>query len=239
MKQSGGPRFCRQQNFRKQSAGPVVVSGRSLSGVFRVLVGSAACAAVVAWPGQASAGPWFEGRAGAGVTSGHFEWEDQYIDAETGERAIAHDEGGPFGIAFGLGAVGGYAVNQQTALGITGRIEIAPYLEDANPRYASVDLHLLWALGSTFAFRPARSFELRVTPEWAFASFAGSTQDIGADDNVFAFEDVSGPGLGFSLGYQSAPGWGFSTAANVVVLSGEHTKLTMLTLTLLASYSTW
>jgi hypothetical protein len=97
----------------------------------------------------------------------------------------------------------------------------------------------LAAVGSTLAFRPARAFELRVTPEWAFARFAGSTQAIGAWDNVYEHENVSGPGLGFALGYVSAPGWGFSAASNVALLSGEHTTLTLLTFTLLASWSTW
>jgi hypothetical protein len=207
--------------------------------IFRKLVWWAAFAAVTAWSGLATAEPWLEGRAGAGITSGHFEWEDEYTVSKTGQTAIAHDEGGPFGVAIALGAVGGYALNHQFAVGLTGRIELAPYIEDANPRYASVTTHALWAVGSTFAFRPVRSLELRVAPEWAFASFAGSRQEIGADDNVFEFEGVNGPGLGFSLGYCSEPGWGFSTAANVVVLSGEHTNLTALTFTLLASYSTW
>ena len=216
-----------------------MVSGRALPGIFRLLFGSTVFAIATTWPAAASAEPWFEGRAGAGVTSGHFEWEDEYVVADTGERAIAHDEGGPFGIAFGLGVVGGYAVNRQTALGITGRIELAPYIEEAKPRYASLTMHMLWAVGSTFAFRPAPSLELRIAPEWAFARFVGSRTEIGADDNIFEFEGVNGPGLGFLVGYQSAPGWGFSTAANVVLLSGEHTKLTALTFTLLASYSTW
>ncbi len=207
--------------------------------IFPKLVRWAAFGGVTAWSGVASAGPWFEGRGGAGVTSGHWEWEGEFVDSETGQTMIAHDESGPFGIAFGLGAVGGYALNRQFALGLTGRIELSPYLEEAHPRYGSVEMHLLWALGSTFAFRPVRSLELRIAPEWAFARFVGSRTDIGADDNVFEFENVNGPGLGFSLGYVSEPGWGFSTAANVVVLSAEHTHLTTLTFSLLASYSTW
>ena len=79
-----------------------MVSGRALPGIFRLLFGSTVFAIATTWPAAASAEPWFEGRAGAGVTSGHFEWEDEYVVADTGERAIAHDEGGPFGIAFGL-----------------------------------------------------------------------------------------------------------------------------------------
>lgn len=196
-------------------------------------------ACFVAYPDHAEAKPWLEGRGGIGVTSGHFEFEKEYTDQKTGQTAIAHDEGGPFGVAIALGAVGGWAVNEQVALGLTGRLELAPYVEDVNPRYASVDSHLLAALGSTFAFRPARSFELRVAPEWAFARFTGSIQEIGASDNVFEFESVSGPGLGFALGYCSAPGWGFSAGTNVALLSGEHTKLTLLTFTLLASWSSW
>lgn len=195
--------------------------------------------AVFAWSGGASAGPWFEGRGGAGLTSGHFEWEDEYTDSKTGQTAVAHDEGGPFGVAIALGAVGGYAFTKQMAAGVTGRIELAPYIENANPRYSSLTMHMLWAVGPTLAFRPAPSLELRIATEWAFARFTGSRQEIGADDNVFEFEPVNGPGFGFSLGYVSEPGWGFSTAANVVALSGEHTTLTAFTFTLLASYSTW
>lgn len=190
--------------------------------------------------GAAKAKPWLEGRGGFGVTSGHFEFEKEYFDSKLGQTAIAHDEGGPFGVvAVALGAVAGWGVNEQAALGLTGRLELAPYIEDVNPRYASVDAHLLAAVGSTFAFRPARSFELRVTPEWAFARFTGSTQDIGAVDNVYEHESVSGPGLGFALGYVSAPGWGFSGGTNIALLSNEHTKLTLLTFTLIASWSSW
>jgi hypothetical protein len=195
--------------------------------------------AVVAWAGVASAGPWIEGRAGAGITSGHFEYEGEYFDPKMGQTVRFRDEGGPFGIAIGLGAVGGYALDRQFALGLTGRIELAPYIEGAHSRYASIEMHMLYALGSTFAFRPAKGLELRIAPEWAFASFAGSNAEIGAADNVFEFEGVNGPGLGFSMSYVSEPGWGFSTAANVVALSGERTTLTALTFTLLASYSTW
>jgi hypothetical protein len=189
--------------------------------------------------GIVNAKPWIEGRAGVGLTSGHYEFEKEYAGALTMQPGVAHDEGGPFGIAIALGVAGGYAVNEQVALGLSGRIELAPYLENINPRYASLDLHTLAAVGSTFAFRPAPSFELRVTPEWAFASFAGSSLDIGAEDNVFEFENLSGPGLGFSLGYCSAPGFGVSGSTNVVLLSSEHQMLSLLTFTVLASWSNW
>jgi hypothetical protein len=56
---------------------------------------------------------------------------------------------------------------------------------------------------------------------------------------VFTFEAVDGPGLGFSVGYASAPGWGFALGTNVVFLSGEHTRLALLGMTLLASWSSW
>ena len=191
------------------------------------------------YSGVANAKLWFEGRGGLGVTSGHFEFEKEYLARKTGQTAIAHDEGGPFGVAIALGAVAGWSVNEQAALGLTGRLELAPYIENVSPRHANVNSHLLAAIGSTFAFRPARSFELRVVPEWAFARFTGDVQAIGADDNVFEHENVSGPGLGMALGYCSAPGWGFSAASNVALLSGEHTKLTLLTFTLLASWSSW
>ena len=189
--------------------------------------------------GAASAKPWLEGRGGLGVTSGHFEFEKEYFDSKTGQTAIAHDEGGPFGVAIALGAVAGWAVNEQAALGLTGRLELAPYIENVSPLYSTVDSHLLAAVGSTFAYRPARSFELRVAPEWAFARFTGSTQGIGADDNVYEHENVSGPGLGFALGYVSSPGWGFSAGTNLALLSSEHTKLTLLTFTLIATWSSW
>jgi hypothetical protein len=207
--------------------------------VVRTGIRRAAFVLVFAWPGLASAGPWIEGRAGAGVTSGHFEFDKEYESATFGGTAIAHGEGGPFGIAIALGVVGGYALNRQFALGVSARVELAPYIEKVTPLYSTVDAHLLAGVGSTFAFRPARSLELRVAPEWAFARFAGSTLDIGAEDNVFEHENVNGPGLGFSLGYCSEPGWGFATAANVARLSSEHTSFTLLTVTLLASYSTW
>jgi hypothetical protein len=193
----------------------------------------------LSYPETLSATPWVEGRGGLGVTAGHFEFEKEYFDGKLGQTAIAHDEGGPFGVAIALGAVGGWAVNERAALGVTGRLELAPYLRDVNPRYSSVDAHLLAAIGSTLAYRPARSFELRVVPEWAFASFAGSTQEIGASDNVYEHDSVNGPGLGFSVGYASAPGWGFAAAGNVVYLASEHTELTLLTFTLLASWSSW
>ena len=189
--------------------------------------------------GAASAKPWLEGRGGLGVTSGHFEFEKEYFDSQTGQAAIAHDEGGPFGITIALGAVAGWGVNELAALGLTGRLELAPYIEDVNPRYSTVSSHLLAAVGSTFAFRPAHSFELRATPEWVFARFMGETQLIGADDNVYEHENVSGPGLGFALGYVSSPGWGFSAGTNLAVLSSEHTKLTLLTFTLIATWSSW
>ena len=205
----------------------------------RSVAAMAALFATCVGAAPASAQPWIEGRAGAGVTSGHFEFEKEYQSSTTGQPAIAHAEGGPFGIAIALGVVGGYALNRQFALGLTGRLELAPYVEEATPLYSTVDAHLLAAAGSTFAFRPTRSLELRVAPEWAFARFTGSTLDIGADDNVYEHENVDGPGLGFSFSYCSEPGWGFATAVNVARLSSEHTSFTLLTVTLLASYSTW
>jgi hypothetical protein len=211
----------------------------SLRAVPRAIASSAVLLAASAWSDVAIAQPWFEGRAGLGVVAGHFEFEKEYLSAKTGEPAIAHDEGGPFGVAVALGLVGGYAVGEEVALGLTGRLELAPYVRDVNPRYASVDAHLLAAIGSTLAYRPAPEFELRVSPEWAFADFIGSVQEIGADDNVFEHEAASGPGLGVSVGYASAPGWGFAMAGNVVFVAGAHTELTLLTLTLLASWSSW
>jgi hypothetical protein len=182
---------------------------------------------------------WLEGRAGAGVTTGHYEFEKEYESAELGQTLNAHDAGGPFGIPIALGVVGGYGFGKQWALGLSGRVELAPYIESINPRYSSLDMHLLAGVGPALAYRPARSLELRLTPEWAFAEFTGSLEEIGAEDNVFEFEALSGPGVGFSLGYASAPGWGFATAANVAVLSSEHQSLALLTFTILASWSSW
>jgi hypothetical protein len=215
------------------------------SRTFAEPLGKSRCAALAiflsasSYEGAAHAKPWLEGRGGLGVTSGHFEFEKEYFDSQLGQEVIAHDEGGPFGVAIALGAVAGWAVNERAALGLTGRIELAPYVENVQPRFSTVDSHLLTAIGSTFAYRPARAFELRVAPEWAFASFTGSTLGIGADDNIYEHETVNGPGLGFALGYCSAPGWGFSGATNVALLSSEHTKLTLLTFTLLANWSSW
>lgn len=211
----------------------------SLRAVPGAIASSSLLLLVSTWSGVANAEPWFEGRAGLGVVAGHFEFEKEYLSAKTGAPAIAHDEGGPFGVAIALGLVAGYAVNQQAALGLTGRLELAPYVRNVNPRYASVDAHLLAAIGSTFAFRPAPNFELRGTPEWVFADFSGGVQEIAADDNVFEHEAASGPGLGISVGYASAPGFGFAMAGNVVFVAGAHTELTLLTLTLLASWSSW
>ena len=186
----------------------------------------------------AHAKPYIEGRLGGGVTSGHYEFEKAY-PTQDGVSAIAHDEGGPLGLAIGLGASGGFAFDERWAVGLGARIEIAPYLEEIRPRHSSVTTHLLVGVGPAFAFRPTPTLELALNPEWVFLRFAGSTNDIGSPDNVFEFESMSGPGLGISLGHRWKSGFGLSLGLNVAALSSEHQTYFPLTTVLATSFSTF
>jgi len=178
------------------------------------------------------------GRNGAGVVTGNFEFEKDYRSA-SGESLVARDEGRVLGIAVGAAAELGVAFDSRLAVGAFARLEIAPYVIEASPRYSSVNGHVLTAFGPSILYRPEPSFELRLAPEWTFARFVGSQTDIGAEDNVFEFENVSGPGVQLSLAYRSESGWGVATVTDFALLSGTHTHFTPFSLSLLAGWSSW
>lgn len=188
--------------------------------------------------GTAHAEPYVEGRLGAGVASGHYDFEQGYT-TEEGFSAIAHDEGGPLGIAFELGASGGFAFDERWAVGVGARIQLAHYLEEIRPRHSSVTSHLLAGIGPVFAWRPSPTFELALAPEWVFLSFAGSTNDIGSADNIFEFDGMSGPGCGFSLGQRWRSGFGLGLQLNVAALSSDHQTYFPMTTLLTTSWSTF
>lgn len=188
--------------------------------------------------GAAYAAPYVEGRVGAGVASGHYEFERGYT-TEEGYAAVAHDEGGPLGIAFDLGASGGIAFNERWAVGVGARVQLAHYLEEIRPRHSSVTSHLLAGIGPVLAFRPTPTFELALAPEWVFLSFAGSTNDIGSSDNVFELDAMNGPGCGLSLGQRWKSGFGLSLHLNVAALSSEHQTYFPVTTVLTTSWSTF
>jgi hypothetical protein len=180
---------------------------------------------------------WGEGRAGVGLGSGHYEFEKGYTRA-TGEAAAAHDEGGPLGLAFVLEGMGGYAVSPTVAFGLIGRVELTPYLENVSPRYATVNTHALVGVGPLLVLRPGKSLDLRAGLEWVAGRFAGGVTDIGAEDNVFDFEPVSGPGALLSLGCCSERGFGVAMEAHVARLANDHTLFIPLTFTLMATLAT-
>jgi hypothetical protein len=180
---------------------------------------------------------WGEGRVGVGLASGHYAFEKGYTRT-TGESAVAHDEGGPLGLAFVLEGMGGYAVSPTVAFGLVGRVELTPYLENVSPRYASVDTHALVGVGPLLVLRPGKSLDLRAGMEWVSGRFAGSIQDIGAEDNVFDLEPVSGPGALLSLGCCSERGFGVAMEAHVARLQNDHTLFIPVTLTLMVTLAT-
>jgi hypothetical protein len=183
-------------------------------------------------------GLYVEGRVALGIATGHYEFEHAY-QSEDGYPAVAHDEGGPIGIAIDVGATGGFAFDDHWALGAGARVELAPYLTEVKPRYSSLSTHALLGFGPVLTWRATREFELALAPEWIFASFAGSRFDIGATDNVYEFEGLSGPGCGFSLGQRWASGFGLALGVNVAALSSEHQTFIPVSTTLATSFSTF
>jgi len=138
-----------------------------------------------AFSSPAAAEPWFEGHAEFGLVSGHFEFDKPYRTFED-LPAVAHDEGGPLGIAVGLGGIVGMRVRSKVGLGLAPRVEFAPYLENVRPRHASVSSHALTGVGPLLAFRPSPSLELRFSTEWVWATHHGSTHDILGDTLTFS-----------------------------------------------------
>jgi hypothetical protein len=202
----------------------------SKAGIIPVLFGL--WAALLARPAHAQL--WGEGRAGTGISSGHYEFEQSYRRL-AGDEAVAHDEGGPLGIPIMLGAAGGYALSSTVALGIAGRIELTPYLEAIQPRYATLSMHLLAGVGPMLVLRPGKSLDLRLATQWVGGRFTGSSQDIGAEDNVFSFESVSGPGGYLSLGCCAEPGFGIAAEVHVARLTGSSSLFVPVTTTLVAT----
>lgn len=216
----------------------VLVDVPALVASLRPVVALAAGTLVLAVARPAAANPWLEAQAELGLVSGHFEFEKPYRTYD-GFEAVAHDEGGPLGVAVGLGGIAGFHVGSKLGLGLFPRVEIAPYLEHARPRHASVTSHLLVGVGPVLAFRPSPELELRFSTEWAWASTQGGVTDIGADDNVFEHESLSGPGAGLSLGYVSAPGWVFGLTGRAALLDSEHISFTPLWFSIFAGWSTF
>lgn len=185
---------------------------------------------------EARAEPWGEGRAGAGLGSGHWSFEKGYTD-RNGVELVARDEGGPVGVAVVLEAMGGYAVSPTVAFGLYGRLELTPYLESVKPRYSSVDSHLLTGFGPLLVFRPGKTLDLRLGLEWTTAHFSGGNDAIGADDNVFEVETPKGVGALLSLGCCSEPGWGIAAEMHAARLTSDHTTFIPLTFALMATFA--
>jgi hypothetical protein len=197
-----------------------------------VLVFALSCG-LTALPAQAEI--FGELRFGTGLASGHHEFEANYFDNELRVSQVAHDEGGPLGVPIVLEGMGGYAVSRAVAFGIVGRVEVAPYFESVTPRYAQLNGHMLAAAGPMLVWRPDQVLDLRLAVEWVGARFIGSNIDIGADDNVFDFENLGGPGALFSLGCCSERGFGIAMEMHVARLTSEHQTFVPITLTLMAT----
>jgi hypothetical protein len=148
---------------------------------------------------------------------------------------VARDEGGPVGVAVVLEAMGGYVVSPTVAFGVYGRIELTPYLESVNPRYASVDSHLLTGLGPMLVLRPGQTLDLRLGLEWTTARFTGGQDDIGADDNVFELETPKGVGALLALGCCNERGLGIAAEMHAARLTSEHTTFIPITFALMAT----
>jgi hypothetical protein len=181
--------------------------------------------------------PWIEGRAGAGLVSGPWQFEKAYVDASSVPQ-IALDEGAPLGVPILLEGMGGYAVSPTVAFGVVAHVEYAPYAESVHARYASLNGQMLASAGPLLVLRPGKALDLRLGLEWVAGRFVGSTQDIGAVDNVFEFEDVSGPGALFSLGCCAERGFGIASELRVARLTSEHTTFLPITFALMATIAT-
>ena len=197
-------------------------------------IGLLALSLLIAAPAHAEL--WGEARLGAGLGSGHYEFEQGYVD-EMRQPQIAHDEAGPLGVATALEGMGGYAVSPTVAFGLVGRLEITPYVEEIHPRYASLDLQFLTSVGPMLGYRPGKSVDLRLALEWVSTRWTGSRIDIGAVDNIFEFETVSGPGVLFSLGCCAEPGFGVATELHAARLSSEHQLFFPVALTVMATFA--
>jgi hypothetical protein len=134
-----------------------------------------------------------------------------------------------------LGAAGGYALSPTVAFGIASRVELTPYFEEVRPRYASLSMHLLAGVGPVLVLRPGKSLDLRLATQWVWGRFTGSTMEIGAEDNVFEFEPMSGPGGYLSLGCCADAGFGIAAEIHVARLTGDHSLFIPVTTTLVAT----
>jgi hypothetical protein len=178
-----------------------------------------------------------EGRAGAGLGSGHFEFEKNYQN-DMGFIVPAQDEGGPIGIPIVLEAMGGYAVSDSVALGLVVRGELSPYVVRIEPRYATIGAHLHAGVGPMLALRPGKSLDLRIAMEWMTAHPWGATEYQLAPDNVFELEALSGPGALLSLGCCAQRGFGIAAELHAAWLKAEHTRFLPVTFAVLATWAT-
>jgi hypothetical protein len=81
--------------------------------------------------------------------------------------------------------------------------------------------------------------KLGASLEYTHAALATSGIDLGAVDNVYEPENVSGIGASLSLACCAEPGFGFAMAGRAAWLSGKHTVFIPVTFAVLATYSTW
>lgn len=200
--------------------------------------GAALVLSAVVSASPATASPWLELRAGPALTSGHFEYEAPYRTVDGFDAmAVGHD--GPIGVGLDLDGIAGIPIGSELGVGLLGHVEFSHYAKTLDLAYNSGREHLIFGIGPTLALRPGRSVHLGASLEYTHAAFAMSTIDLGAPDNVYEAESVSGVGASLSLGCCAEPGFGFGMTGRAAWLTGSQTEFIPVTLAFLATYSSW
>jgi hypothetical protein len=190
------------------------------------------------WTAQAKASPWFELRAGPALTSGHFEYEAPYR-TEDGADAVTGGQDGPIGVGLDLDGIAGWSLGPELGVGLLGHAELSHYAKQIELGYDTGRDHAVFGIGPTLALRPGRSVTVGASLEYTYAAIAMSSIDIGAADNVYSPESVSGVGGSLSLGCCAQPGFGFGMTGRVAWLTGKQTEFIPVTIAFLATYSSW
>jgi hypothetical protein len=201
--------------------------------------GSAAVAIlalVASTPAKAS--PWLELRAGPALTSGYFGYEAPYR-TEDGAEAVIREHDWPIGVGLDLDGVVGWSLGSELGVGLLGHAELSHYAKQIEVSYNTGRDHAVLGIGPTLALRPGRSVTVGASLEYTHAAIAMSWIAIGAGDNVYEAEGVSGVGGSLSLGCCAEPGFGFGMTARAAWLTGKQTEFIPVTIAFLATYSTW
>lgn len=186
----------------------------------------------------AGAKPWLELRAGPALTSGHFEYEVPYRTEDGFDTAVGGNDG-PIGVGLDLDGIAGISIGSELGVGLLGRLEFAHYVKQINLAYDTGRDQLMLGIGPTLALRAWKSMQVGASLEYAHAVVAMSSIDIGAVDNVYEPESVSGVGASLSLGCCAEPGLGFAMTGRAAWLAGKHTQFIPVTVAILATYSSW